>query len=104
SIVTLCFVASTDETTPVTSSIKSSVEDGKLLDDGGSTTAVKTLAAPRFTSPMTCVCSSTVKAFATFMLTASPMLCPRVTTSGKGAAVITGMRSEEHTSELQSLA
>jgi hypothetical protein len=49
-IVTLSVASSTDETIPVTSSTKSIVADGKLLDAGGRTVAVKTLAAPRFTA------------------------------------------------------
>jgi hypothetical protein len=90
-IVTLCVPSSTDETVPVTSSIKSSGVDGKLLDAGGSIIAVKTLAAPRFTEVIAWVCPFTVNAFSISMLIARPMFCPRTTARGNGEVVIIGV-------------
>jgi hypothetical protein len=83
--------SSTDETIPVTSSTKSIVADGKLLDSGGRTVAVKTLAAPRFTAVIAWVCPLTVNAFAIFTLIARPVFCPRLTTRGNGEVVIMGV-------------
>src|SRR5215469_10308035 len=48
--VTFCVDSSTAETIPVTSSIKSNAEGGKLLADDGRIVAVKTSAAPRLTA------------------------------------------------------
>jgi hypothetical protein len=90
-IVTRCVLSSIDETIPVTSSIKSSGVDGKLLDGGGSIIAVKTLAAPRFTEVTVWVCPFTVNAFSISTLIARPMFCPRTTARGNGAVVIIGV-------------
>jgi hypothetical protein len=83
--------SSTDETLPVTSSIKSSGVDGKLLGAGGSIIAVKTFAAPRFTEVIAWLCPFTVNAFSISTLIARPMFCPRTTFRGNGKVVIIGV-------------
>jgi hypothetical protein len=83
--------SSTDETIPVTSSTKSSVADGKLLDARGRIIAVKTLAAPRFTAVIAWVCPFTVNALGISTLIARPVFCARVTTRGNGKVAIMGI-------------
>src|SRR5260370_14521124 len=72
----------TEETTPVTSSMKSDALGGRVLDAGGRIIVVKTSAAPTFTLVIACVWILRVNAFAISTLTAIVMLWPVVTTTG----------------------
>ena len=87
---TVCEGPLTDVITPVTSPTKSSALEGRLLATGGSTVAPRTLAAPRFTLVIACVCGFTANALPKSRLTASPMVWPAVRVKGNGVLAMMG--------------
>ena len=87
---TVCAGPLTDVITPVTSPTKSKAPEGRLLATGGSTVATRTLAAPRLTLVIACVCGFTVNALPKSRLSASPVVWPAVRVRGNGAVAMMG--------------